>query len=121
VQREALPFAVGIPTAELIEHRGHGETDDGTNAVMIAAIAGASLARSICRLGSSKRPVSVRTGSARVDLLFLVGLGVSGIGAAKEYDDELMPMIGSELWFGNGYCRGTRRAHNLPLRAREDA
>jgi len=33
-----------------------------------------------------------------------VGLGVPDVEAAKAYFDELMPMVGYEPCFGNGYC-----------------
>jgi len=33
-----------------------------------------------------------------------IGLGVPDVGAAKAYFDELMPMVGFQPCFGNGYC-----------------
>lgn len=33
-----------------------------------------------------------------------IGLGVPDVDAAKAYFDELMPMVGFEPCFGNGYC-----------------
>jgi len=33
-----------------------------------------------------------------------IGLGVPDVDAAKEYFDELTPMVGFEPCFGNGYC-----------------
>ena len=33
-----------------------------------------------------------------------IGLGVPDVDAAKEYFDELMPMVGLQPCFGNGYC-----------------
>ena len=33
-----------------------------------------------------------------------VGLGVPDVDAAKAYFDELMPMVGFQRCFGNGYC-----------------
>lgn len=35
-----------------------------------------------------------------------IGLGVPDVDAAKAYFDELMPMVGFEPCFGNGYCPG---------------
>jgi catechol 2,3-dioxygenase-like lactoylglutathione lyase family enzyme len=33
-----------------------------------------------------------------------IGLGVPDVDSAKEYYDELMPMVGFQPCFGNGYC-----------------
>jgi len=33
-----------------------------------------------------------------------IGLGVPDVDAAKAYFDELMPMVGFQPCFGNGYC-----------------
>lgn len=33
-----------------------------------------------------------------------IGLGVPDVDAAKAYYDELMPMVGFQPCFGNGYC-----------------
>jgi catechol 2,3-dioxygenase-like lactoylglutathione lyase family enzyme len=43
------------------------------------------------------------------------GLGVPDVEAAKVYYDELMPLVGYESCFGNGYCPGDWQGAQLFL------
>jgi len=49
------------------------------------------------------------------------GLGVPDVGAAKVYYDELMPMLGFQACFGNGYCPTDWRGAQLFLYPVADA
>jgi catechol 2,3-dioxygenase-like lactoylglutathione lyase family enzyme len=50
-----------------------------------------------------------------------IGLGVPDVDAAKEYFDELMPMVGFQPCFGNGYCpEGFQGTQLFLYAARED-
>ena len=48
------------------------------------------------------------------------GLGVPDVEAAKAYYDELMPMLGFEPCFGNGYCPTDGRGSQLFLYPADD-
>jgi catechol 2,3-dioxygenase-like lactoylglutathione lyase family enzyme len=50
-----------------------------------------------------------------------VGLGVPDVDVAKAYFDELMPMVGFQPCFGNGYCPEDYQGTQLFLYAASDA
>lgn len=50
-----------------------------------------------------------------------IGLGVPEVDAAKAYFDELMPMVGFQPCFGNGYCPEDFQGTQLFLYASREA
>jgi catechol 2,3-dioxygenase-like lactoylglutathione lyase family enzyme len=49
-----------------------------------------------------------------------IGLGVPDVDAAKAYFDELMPLVGFQPCFGNGYCPEDFQGAQLFLYAAEE-
>lgn len=50
-----------------------------------------------------------------------IGLGVPDVDAAKVYFDRLMPMVGFQPCFGNGYCPDDFQGTQLYLYAAREA